>query len=140
MITEKDAVEMLTAEFVNICSSHSTPLRDFNGILSSAKFHCCVEHITMSLVSSMDAYCIGMPEETIEVHERWPATWWEHFKERFFPAWALERWPVRYREINVSEKRYSAVCPHVHVAQNGPHFEFLYRNRSPILHNPGNLL
>lgn len=23
-----------------------------------------------------------------------PANWWEHFKQRWFPAWALERWPV----------------------------------------------
>lgn len=26
-----------------------------------------------------------------------PADWWEHFKERWFPQWALKRWPVRYR-------------------------------------------
>lgn len=25
----------------------------------------------------------------------WPATWWEHFKQRWFPAWALARWPVK---------------------------------------------
>jgi len=23
-----------------------------------------------------------------------PANWWEHFKQRWFPAWALKRWPV----------------------------------------------
>ena len=22
--------------------------------------------------------------------------WWQAFKEQFFPAWALRRWPVRY--------------------------------------------
>lgn len=25
----------------------------------------------------------------------YPATWWEHFKHRFAPAWFLKRWPVR---------------------------------------------
>lgn len=25
---------------------------------------------------------------------RVPANWWEHFKQRWFPAWALKRWPV----------------------------------------------
>ena len=25
----------------------------------------------------------------------WPADWWEAFKYRFFPQWALRRWPVR---------------------------------------------
>lgn len=32
----------------------------------------------------------------------YPATWWDHFKARFFPRWALERWPVRWR----SEERF----------------------------------
>ena len=25
---------------------------------------------------------------------RVPANWWEHFKQRWFPKWALKRWPV----------------------------------------------
>jgi len=25
---------------------------------------------------------------------RYPADWWQGFKQRFFPAWALRRWPV----------------------------------------------
>lgn len=32
--------------------------------------------------------------------QRWfktPENWWEHLKERWFPAWALKRWPVVYR-------------------------------------------
>lgn len=27
---------------------------------------------------------------------RVPANWWQHFKQRWFPAWALKRWPVLY--------------------------------------------
>jgi hypothetical protein len=30
-------------------------------------------------------------------HVKYPANWWEAVKERFAPAWALKRWPVRYR-------------------------------------------
>lgn len=26
--------------------------------------------------------------------ETWPATWWDAFKDRWFPAWAKRRWPV----------------------------------------------
>lgn len=26
-----------------------------------------------------------------------PADWWQHFKQRFFPGWALKRWPVLYQ-------------------------------------------
>ena len=31
---------------------------------------------------------------TLEV--KWPATWWQHFKQDVFPAWLLRRFPVRY--------------------------------------------
>lgn len=29
---------------------------------------------------------------------RAPSDWWEAVKERWLPAWALRRWPVRYTE------------------------------------------
>ncbi len=35
-----------------------------------------------------------MGRETI----RYPADWWQELKERWFPAWARRRWPVRYGE------------------------------------------
>jgi len=33
----------------------------------------------------------------------WPATWWDAFKERWYPAWAKKKWPVRYNRIHVDE-------------------------------------
>lgn len=30
-----------------------------------------------------------------------PSTWWQHFKQSHFPAWALTRWPVVYAEEDV---------------------------------------
>lgn len=39
----------------------------------------------------------------ISVEEtRHPADWWEACKERWFPRWALRRWPVRYRVFDVT--------------------------------------
>ena len=35
-------------------------------------------------------YCYGKRGATISV----PRDWWEALKERWFPAWALLRWPV----------------------------------------------
>ena len=31
-----------------------------------------------------------------------PADWWQAFKERWFPRWALKRWPVRRTFVNVT--------------------------------------
>jgi hypothetical protein len=29
----------------------------------------------------------------------YPATWWQAFKQRFFPSWALNRWPVQLTTV-----------------------------------------
>lgn len=29
-----------------------------------------------------------------------PCDWWQHFKQRWFPAWALVRWPVRLGTVS----------------------------------------
>jgi len=34
---------------------------------------------------------------------KWPATWRDAFKERWFPEWAKRRWPVLYREVDLRE-------------------------------------
>ena len=30
---------------------------------------------------------------------KYPATWWQAFKETFFPKWLLRKFPVQYEEI-----------------------------------------
>jgi len=34
---------------------------------------------------------------------KWPSDWREAFKERWFPVWARERWPIRYERLNIFE-------------------------------------
>ena len=33
-----------------------------------------------------------------EVVARWPATWWQAFKERWYPLWLQKWFPVRWKE------------------------------------------
>ena len=33
-----------------------------------------------------------------------PADWWQAVKERWFPAWALRRWPVKYQRWTLDVK------------------------------------
>ena len=35
---------------------------------------------------------------------RYPATWWDAVKERWFPIWLLSRYPATYREHEISLK------------------------------------
>lgn len=61
----------------------------------------------------MDYWFAAIPSHRIEVHEQWPADWWQAFKARWFPLRWLARWPVRYERVDVSEPVYAACCPHI---------------------------
>ena len=54
----------------------------------------------------------GLADEMIVIHESYPQDWWQAVKERWFPQWLLNRFPVKYKEINIEEKRFKSVCPH----------------------------
>lgn len=32
----------------------------------------------------------------------WPADWKEAIKDRFFPMWMRERWPIRYERVSIN--------------------------------------
>jgi hypothetical protein len=48
----------------------------------------------------------------------YPCDWWQALKGRWFPGWALERWPVRYKryEINAYYPTIRASNYHAYVA------------------------
>ena len=49
------------------------------------------------LVFKLRAFVYG--EQTVIKHTKYPSNWKEAVKERFFPHWALRRWPVEYTEV-----------------------------------------
>ena len=53
------------------------------------------------LVNQLTALFASEPQDAQRVE--WPATWWQHFKQRFFPAWLRAKFPVRMerREFTV---------------------------------------
>ena len=75
-----------------------------------------------TIVQMFRSYVLGMGTEKVGCE--WPATWWQHLKQRWFPRWALRRWPVRLakREFTV----YKKVCPHLGVPARDPHLRFFY--------------
>lgn len=47
-----------------------------------------------------------------EVEHSYPADWWQAFKERWFPAWLLRRYPVKLKIMRLTAR---AVYPEVSV-------------------------
>ena len=61
---------------------------------------------------------------------RWPASWWQAFKETFFPDWLKRHYPVRYEERETSVQ-FMHVCPHLDFpeSQGEEHLRYLIPSR-----------
>ena len=57
-----------------------------------------VERFDDLVVRRLRAYLYGRELGQLEL----PADWWQDFKLRWFPKWALARWPARMRRLNVT--------------------------------------
>ena len=70
-----------------------------------------------------------------------PLDWWQAVKERWFPRWALLRWPVEYREGWCHFTQYGPICPHIEGDPHARHFEWMAygpRPPAPDIHVPEN--
>lgn len=77
----------------------------------------------------MTSYLEAIPDHEIRVDRKWPADWWQAFKERWLPKWALTRWPVKYDGVYVREMIYKAVCPHISGEPTSVHTEWLVQHQ-----------
>lgn len=70
-----------------------------------------------------------VPVSTIEV----PLSWWDHFKDTFFPAWYLKKFPIKTKAIFTQAKKVRRVtetihvCPHIHTDDTRMHMEFMVK-------------
>ena len=79
------------------------------------------KQLAMSFVS----YLEGLPGEKISIHRKFPAGAWDAFKNRWFPAWALSRWPVKWERVDVEKLLFKTVCPHHHSTDRIVHLKYL---------------
>jgi hypothetical protein len=72
---------------------------------------CYSDHM-FNLMAEVRANVYGTEKELPKI--QYPSTWWDAFKERFFPKWAKEKWPVKYTDIAIVLKElYPKVVPSV---------------------------
>ena len=75
------------------------------------------EEALKRLVYELRVHLASAPERELilsEVRHDVPADWWEAVRERWFPAWWVRRWPIKYEAIEVRRiERQIKVCPHI---------------------------
>ena len=70
--------------------------------------------LALSLVGGL--WGKGLPDKVVTTD--CPATLWDHIKLSLFPRWALQRWPVRFRQWSITGHQ---VYPDFEVALPGKH-------------------
>lgn len=85
------------------------------------------DHLTRGLVATMRAYLIkGVHQRKNKIALTTYASWWQHFKQTYFPAWLLKRFPVRYTEKPFTYESETRICPHGDFAWGDQsHIDFL---------------
>lgn len=69
-------------------------------------------HAIEGLCLGIQTWLLKSPHPAKQVTLYAPADWWEHFKERWFPQWAKDKWPVLYGIPTQYEYGPIYVCPH----------------------------
>lgn len=79
-----------------------------------------ISHVMREVTQDVAFKIVGMvatwrEERLLKV----PANWWQHVKQRFFPHWALKRWPVLYQvyDAAVILPRVPVVRPEYHTVE-----------------------
>ena len=62
--------------------------------------------------ANLEAFMLGKIDPEVMATVEVPADWWQALKERWFPRWALRRWPARRRSI-ATRTSVIRVCPHL---------------------------
>lgn len=85
------------------------------------------DHMTGEFIIEMAKVLSGVVEHTISCHEKWPVTWWDAIKDRWFPKWLKNRWNINYKAIDIEQNIYKAICPHLPTDPTRDHVSWVYR-------------
>lgn len=72
--------------------------------ISTADFKFQVEQILDDMVFTLSYKCARQDLGTCEV--KYPANWWEAFKERWFPNFLLDYFPVKYTTVTIGAEAF----------------------------------
>lgn len=81
-----------------VCAMQKRIPRSLLADLNDASLSVTEDFITGDLVVTLRSFIWSRKIADQDV--RYPATWWDAFKARWFPRWAQRRWPVVERVVS----------------------------------------
>lgn len=98
-IDEMVEVAQHRLEFTKVQVQKALTRQEFNAIIDADVLY---DHVADFVVMRFTAFVAS--EQIEQVTWDWPATWWDHFKERWAPKWFKQRWPIVYERKTVLVK------------------------------------
>jgi len=91
-----DIPQVTTVELEKLRVELETHITD--EVLCSPSFEFIRDGFIQSTILLVRGY-VWAETKSAQRHEvKYPADWWQVFKARWFPKWALSRWPVHYTQ------------------------------------------
>lgn len=88
------------------------------------------ETASYDLVLRLSSFVHAHEKHRLKIDKKWPKTWWDHFKLRWFWPWMLRRWPVEYEELHV-DKQIMFCCPHIQDDDREKHLRWMCAEQVP---------
>ena len=125
-IEVKDLMERYTFKLEKLAVAYGL---DRNSLVSSVELRAWEDYRFEKLILELHKTLVASDDIEFNIrYEEVPGDWWEHFKQRWFPAWALKRWPVKVKKIKIASYL-RRMCPHVNIPSGSrDHIAFLMKN------------
>jgi hypothetical protein len=82
------------------------------GHVANIDIRAVTDDVSNEMALEMSAYLAAREQTTLKSYRYIPKTWWDHLKERWFPRWALHRWPVQRERLELL-RCYYRTCHHL---------------------------
>lgn len=120
---------MMAGELANIYIKHIALRKVRFGLsslvgkqaLDDMRMEVYMDYLTNQIVVAFSSVLLGRETmKTVIDTVRYPATWRDAFKERWFPKFLKRRFPVKYEEKNIEVHIWN-ICPHLNIASPRGH-------------------
>ena len=121
MVEIEQKIETVVLERLRFCVSASVSRRFLEDLEVDTGF----AYLTDTLVAAVKMAIFGrnIQDTVIETFE-YPASWWQVFKQQYFPVFLKKKFPIRMISKNVVMQHYH-VCPHLNIEPQKKHVKFV---------------
>lgn len=81
------------------------------------------------MLVELDMYVVQDQVVSDVTYVRWPKTWWDAFKARWFSDVLLKRWPAEYEIKKIVTQTIIRMCPHLNFDPKEQHLRWMLNGK-----------